>query len=77
MGGGIHFMELLQDSFKINCIKDVKDAISQIVKDYPKKYFYKDLEDIINSFVFEINYQEQETQCVDLFHRLIESSLKG
>lgn len=72
-GAGMNFTELLQDSFKINCIEDVKDAISQIAKDYPKKYFYKDIGDIINSYVFEINYQEQETQCVDLFHRLIES----
>lgn len=72
-GGGIHFAELLKDSFTINCVKDVGNAMSQIIKDYPKKYFYEDFEDIINSYVFEINYQEQETQCVDLFHRLMES----
>lgn len=66
-------MELSQDSFTINCIEDVKEAISKIVKDNPKKYLYKDIKDIINSFVFEINNQEQETQCIDLFHRLMES----
>lgn len=76
-GRGIHFAELLKDSFTIGCVKDVGNAMSQIIKDYPKKYFYEDIEDIIASYVFEINYQEQETQCVDLFHRLIKFSSEG
>lgn len=76
-GRGIHFAELLKDSFTIGCVKDVGNAMSQIIKDYPKKYFYEDIEDIMASYVFEINYQEQETQCVDLFHRLIKFSSEG
>lgn len=72
-GAGMNFTELLQDSFTINCAQEVKDAINQI-QELSKKYSYEDFEDIIRSYVFEINYQEQETQCVDLFHRLIEEN---
>ena len=75
-GRGIHFAELLKDSFTIGCVKDVGNAM-KLSKTIQKKYFYEDIEDIMASYVFEINYQEQETQCVDLFHRLIKFSSEG